>query len=98
MVQHLYTTGIVMGSIPELKEGKQILLEYNRKRSREIAQKLRESADYSLKGTRFSSQQLHGGSQPSKMRSDALFCGAGKYADRTLYTYLKNKSFLKRIQ
>lgn len=41
MVQYLSTTGIAMGSIPALKEGKQILLEYNRKRTREMAQRLR---------------------------------------------------------
>ena len=34
----------------------------------------------------FNFQQPHGGSQPSIMRSDALFWCAGKHADRTLYT------------
>ena len=31
------------------------------------------STDYSYRGPEFNSQQLHGGSQPSEMRSDALF-------------------------
>jgi hypothetical protein len=31
------------------------------------------STDYSSRGPEFNSQQPHGGSQPSVMRSDALF-------------------------
>ena len=31
------------------------------------------------------SQHPYGGSEPSVVRSDALFCHAGKRADRTLY-------------
>jgi hypothetical protein len=33
------------------------------------------STDYSFEGPEFKSQQPHGGSQPSVMRSDALFWG-----------------------
>ena len=32
-----------------------------------------QSTDYSSRGPEFRSQQVHGGSQPSAMRSDALF-------------------------
>jgi hypothetical protein len=32
------------------------------------------STDYSSRGPEFNSQQPHGGSQPSVMRSDVLFC------------------------
>ena len=39
----------------------------------------------SSKGPEFNSQQPHGGSQPSVMRSGALFWPAGIQADRILY-------------
>ena len=38
------------------------------------------------KGPEFNSQQPHGGSQPSVMRSGALFWPSGIYTDRILYT------------
>ena len=37
------------------------------------------------KGPEFNSRQPHGGSQPSVMRSDALFWPAGIHTDRILY-------------
>ena len=37
-------------------------------------------------GHEFNSQQPHGGSQPSVMRSGALFWPVGIHAGRTLYT------------
>ena len=40
----------------------------------------------SPKGPEFNSQQPHGGSQPSVMRSGALFWPAGIHAERILYT------------
>jgi hypothetical protein len=40
----------------------------------------------SFTGTEFKSQQPHGGSQPSILGSDALFCHAGVYADKA-YVY-----------
>ena len=39
------------------------------------------STDCSSRGPEFKSQQPHGGSQPSVMRSDALFWRAGVRAD-----------------
>jgi hypothetical protein len=41
--------------------------------SGQMAQQLRESTDYSSEGPEFKSQQPHSASQPSVMRSDALF-------------------------
>ena len=41
----------------------------------------RESTGCSSRGPEFNSQQPHGGSQPSEMGSDALFCHAGEHAD-----------------
>jgi hypothetical protein len=47
------------------------------------------STDCSFKGPEFKSQQPHGGSGPSVMRSDAFF----RYAGRTLYIInLKKKT------
>jgi len=43
------------------------------------------SIDCSSRGPEFKSQQPHGGSQPSVMRSDALFWPAGIHAGRKLY-------------
>ena len=40
----------------------------------------------SSKGPEFKSQQPHGGSQPSVMRSGALFWPADIHTDRILYT------------
>ncbi|CAO2642185.1 hypothetical protein LEMLEM_LOCUS26074 [Lemmus lemmus] len=40
----------------------------------------------SSKGPEFNSRQPHGGSQPSVMRSGALFWPAGIHTDRILYT------------
>ncbi|CAO2606077.1 hypothetical protein LEMLEM_LOCUS12736 [Lemmus lemmus] len=40
----------------------------------------------SSKGPGFNSQQSHGGSQPSVMRSGVLFWPADIYTDRILYT------------
>jgi len=42
------------------------------------------------RGPEFNSQQPHGGSQPSVMRSDALFWPSGIHVGRTLY--IINKS------
>ena len=39
----------------------------------------------SSRGPEFNSQQPHGGSQPSEMRSDALFWPAGRHTDRIWY-------------
>jgi hypothetical protein len=44
------------------------------------------SVGSSSKSPEISSQQPQGGSQPSVMRSGALFWLAGVYTDRTLYT------------
>ena len=43
------------------------------------------SIECSSRGPKFNSQQPHGGSQPSVMRSDAFWC-ASIHADRALYT------------
>ena len=43
-----------------------------------------ESTDCSSRGPEFNSQQPHGGSQPSIMGSDALFCHTVIYASRAL--------------
>jgi hypothetical protein len=43
------------------------------------------STSCSSRGPEFDSQQPHGGSQSSVMRSDALFWPAGINAGRTLY-------------
>jgi len=43
------------------------------------------STDCSSRGPEFNSQQPHGDSQPSVMRSGALFWPAVTYADRMLY-------------
>jgi len=43
------------------------------------------STDCSSRGHEFNSQQPHGGSQPSVMRSGALFWPAVTYAGRMLY-------------
>ena len=42
--------------------------------------------DCSSRGPEFNSQQPHGGSQPSIMRSGVLFWPAGTHADRIVYT------------
>ena len=42
--------------------------------------------------TALNSQQPHGGSQSSVMRSDALFWHAGVHADRALIYIIQNKS------
>jgi hypothetical protein len=42
------------------------------------------STGCSSRGPEFNSQQPHGGSQPSVMRSDAFFWHAGIHADRAL--------------
>jgi hypothetical protein len=47
-------------------------LKKERKRAGEMAQLVR-APDCSSKGLKFKSQQPHGGSQPSVMRSDSLF-------------------------
>ena len=47
----------------------------------------------SLRGHEFSSQQPHGGLQPSTMSSDALFWQAGIHADRALI-YKIDKSYI----
>jgi hypothetical protein len=44
------------------------------------------STGCSSRGPEFSSQQPHGGSQPSVMRSGALFWPAVMYAGRMLYS------------
>ena len=44
------------------------------------------STGCSSRGPKFNSQQPHGGSQPSVMRSGALFWPAGTHAGPTLYT------------
>jgi len=50
------------------------------------------SSDCSSRGPEFKSQQLHGGSQPSLMRSGVIFWLAGTHADRKLYdVYIINK-------
>jgi hypothetical protein len=38
------------------------------------------STDYASNGPEFSSQQPHGGSQPSVMGSDTLFCSGDSYS------------------
>jgi len=43
------------------------------------------STDCSSRGPEFNSQQPHGGSQPSVMRSGALFWPAVTYAGKMLY-------------
>jgi len=53
-------------------------------RAGEMAQQLR-ALDCSSTGPEFNSQQPHGGSQPSVMRSGALFWPAVTYAGRMLY-------------
>ena len=53
-------------------------------RAGEMAQRLR--ALIALRGPEFNSQQPHSGSQPSIMKSGALFWPAGIHAGRTLYT------------
>ena len=50
------------------------------------------STDCSSKGPEFKSQQPHGGSQPSVMRSDASEVSE----DRCVYIYIVNKFFLKK--
>ena len=47
------------------------------------------NTDYSSEGSEFKSQQPHGGSQPSVMRSDALFWGVWRQLQCT-YIYLGN--------
>ena len=47
--------------------------------------------DCSSRDPEFNSQHPHGGSQPSIMRSDALFWPAGKHADGILYIINKSK-------
>ena len=42
------------------------------------------STGYSSRGPEFNSQQPHGGSQPSVVGSDVLFCHKGVHADRAL--------------
>jgi hypothetical protein len=49
------------------------------------------STGCSFRGSEFNNQQTHGGSQPSVMRSVALFWPEGIHAGRALYTYLKKK-------
>jgi hypothetical protein len=49
------------------------------------------STDCSSRGPEFNSQHPHGGSPPSVVGSDALFCPAGVHTGRTLY--IINKSF-----
>ena len=39
-----------------------------------------------FRGPEFNSQQPHGGSQPSIMRTGTLFCPVGIHGDRMLYT------------
>jgi hypothetical protein len=48
----------------------------------------------SSEGPKFKSQQPHGGSQPSVMRSDSLFWSEDSSV--YLYTIKINKSFLKK--
>ena len=50
------------------------------------------------RGPEFSSQQPHGGSQPSVMRSCALFRPAGIYVGRTLYKYQISKSLKENLK
>jgi hypothetical protein len=53
----------------------------------EVAQRLK-NTDYSSGGREFNSQQVHGGSQPSVMGSDALFwC----LSTATVYSHTLNK-------
>jgi hypothetical protein len=52
------------------------------------------STDYSSRGPEFNSQQPHGGSQPSIMRSDALFWCVWRQLQCTHIQKI-NKSFLK---
>jgi hypothetical protein len=54
------------------------------------------STGCSSRGPEFNSQQLHGGSQPSVMRSDALFWHAGVHADRALIYKKQTNKFLKK--
>jgi hypothetical protein len=49
------------------------------------------STDCSSRDPEFNSQQPHGGSQPSAMGSDALFCNAGIHADPALIHKIKRK-------
>jgi hypothetical protein len=44
-----------------------------------------ESSDCFSRGPEFKSQQPHGGSQPSVMRSGALFCHEDIYAEHCVY-------------
>jgi hypothetical protein len=46
------------------------------------------STDCSPRDPEFSSQQPHGGSQPSILGSDALFWHAGVHADRLLFFFV----------
>ena len=47
------------------------------------------STDSSFRGSEFKSQQPHGGSQPSVIGSDAIFCHEGVYADKELIHWKK---------
>jgi hypothetical protein len=55
------------------------------------------STDRSSRGPEFNSQQLHGGSLPSVMESDALFWHTVVHADRALMYVKFKKSQRQRI-
>jgi hypothetical protein len=58
------------------------------------------STDCSSEGPEFKFQQPHGGSQPSEMRSDALFCSKYTVPRRgtaTVYLRIINKSFFFKV-
>jgi hypothetical protein len=64
---------------PRLKKTKQNKTKQNKKKTRRRrlggwrVGSVGKSTDFSSRGPEFKSQQPHGGSQPSVMRSDALF-------------------------
>ena len=56
------------------------------------------STGCSSRGPEFNSQQLQGGSQPSRMRSGLLFWPVGTHAGRTLYTKFKIREKSELVQ
>ena len=72
--------------------------DYKKKNKRIKRNKIKDKGDWrdgsevkstgcsSSRGPEFNSQQPHGGSQTSVMRSGAVFWPAGKHVDRILYT------------
>ena len=76
---HLYFKGSYNLVLP-LRKGKR-----GRRDGSEV-----KSTDCSSRGPKFKSQQSHGGSQPSVMRSDALFWPAGIHRCRTFVYIINN--------